>query len=62
VAALLFTLTAGLGWDVLVYLARYVAVALGAMAIHQFGVYSLLVAGLGRMSPAASSAPCSRPW
>jgi len=51
VAALLFTLTAELGWDVLVYLARYVGVALAAMAIHQFGVYSLIVAGLGRMSP-----------
>ena len=51
VAALLFTLPAELGWDVLVYLARYVGVALLAMAIHQFGVYSLIVAGLGRMSP-----------
>ncbi|HEX2165437.1 MAG TPA: dicarboxylate/amino acid:cation symporter, partial [Thermoanaerobaculia bacterium] len=53
VAALLFTLTAELGFEVLVSLGRYVGVALLAMAIHQFGVYSLLVATLGRMSPLA---------
>ena len=35
VAALLFTLTAQLGWEVLFQLARYVAVVLLALAIHQ---------------------------
>lgn len=51
VAALLFTLTAQLGYEVLVYLARYVGVVLFALALHQFGVYSLLVGTLGGMSP-----------
>jgi DAACS family dicarboxylate/amino acid:cation (Na+ or H+) symporter len=51
VAALLFTLTAELGYEVLVHLGRYVGVVLLAMVIHQFGVYSLLVGGLGRMDP-----------
>ena len=45
VACLLFTLTARLGFDVLV--------VVGALAIHQFGVYSLAVAWLGRMHPLA---------
>jgi DAACS family dicarboxylate/amino acid:cation (Na+ or H+) symporter len=51
VAALLFTLTAQLGYEVLVYLARYVGVVVVALALHQFGVYSLLVGGFGGMSP-----------
>jgi DAACS family dicarboxylate/amino acid:cation (Na+ or H+) symporter len=51
VACLLFTLTARLGFDVLRQLGAYVLVVLGALAIHQFGVYSLSVAWLGRMNP-----------
>jgi DAACS family dicarboxylate/amino acid:cation (Na+ or H+) symporter len=51
VAALLFSLTAELGWDVLAQLARYVLVVLLALAIHQFVVYSLAVRFLGGMSP-----------
>ena len=51
VAALLFTLTAELGWEILAQLARYVGVVLLALAIHQFGVYSLAVRLLGGMSP-----------
>jgi DAACS family dicarboxylate/amino acid:cation (Na+ or H+) symporter len=51
VAALLFTLTAQLGFEVLVQLARYVGVVLLALAIHQFGVFSLAVRLLGRASP-----------
>jgi DAACS family dicarboxylate/amino acid:cation (Na+ or H+) symporter len=51
VACLLFTLTARLGFDVLKQLGAYVLVVLGALAIHQFGVYSLSVWWLGRMSP-----------
>jgi len=51
VAALLFTLTAQLGFDVLVSLGRYVGVVLLALALHQFGVYALAVKLLGGMSP-----------
>jgi dicarboxylate/amino acid:cation (Na+ or H+) symporter, DAACS family len=51
VACLLFTLTARLGFDVLKQLGAYVLVVVGALAIHQFGVYSLSVWWLGRMSP-----------
>ena len=51
VGALLFTLTAQLGYEILFHLVRYVVVVLLAMAIHQFGVYSLALKFLGRMSP-----------
>lgn len=51
VAALLFTLTAQLGYEVLWQLARYVFVVLLALTIHQFVVYSLSVKLLGGMSP-----------
>ncbi|HEY6867193.1 MAG TPA: dicarboxylate/amino acid:cation symporter [Candidatus Eisenbacteria bacterium] len=51
VAALLFTLTARLGYDVLRQLGAYVAVVVAALAIHQFVVYSISVAWLGGMSP-----------
>src|SRR5262245_60173143 len=51
VAALLFTLTAQLGYEVLGQLARYVGVVLLALAIHQFVVCALAVKLLGGMSP-----------
>jgi DAACS family dicarboxylate/amino acid:cation (Na+ or H+) symporter len=51
VFALLFTLTAQLGWRVLGQLAQYVFVVVLALAIHQFGVYSLAVKLFGGMSP-----------
>jgi DAACS family dicarboxylate/amino acid:cation (Na+ or H+) symporter len=51
VAALLFTLTAQLGWEILAQLARYVGVVLLALAIHQFVVYSAAVRLFGGMSP-----------
>jgi len=51
VAALLFTLTARLGIDILRQLGAYVAVVVAALAIHQFVVYSISVAWLGGMSP-----------
>jgi DAACS family dicarboxylate/amino acid:cation (Na+ or H+) symporter len=51
VACLLFTLTARLGFDVLRQLGAYVLVVLGALAIHQFVVYSISVAWLGGMNP-----------
>jgi DAACS family dicarboxylate/amino acid:cation (Na+ or H+) symporter len=53
VACLLFTLTARLGLDVLRQLGAYVLVVVSALAIHQFVVYSISVAWLGRMSPIA---------
>jgi Na+/H+-dicarboxylate symporter len=51
VAALLFNLTAQLGYEILQQLAIYVIVVLLALAIHQFVVYSLAVKLLGGMSP-----------
>lgn len=51
VAALLFTLTAQLGFDAVISLGKYVGVVLLALGLHQFGVYSLCVKVLGGMSP-----------
>jgi DAACS family dicarboxylate/amino acid:cation (Na+ or H+) symporter len=51
VAALLFTLTAQLGHEILVQLGRYVGVVVLALCLHQFVVYSLAVRMLGGMSP-----------
>ena len=51
VAALLFSLTAELGLEILVQLARYVGVVLLALTLHQFVVYPASVAWLGGMSP-----------
>ncbi len=53
VACLVFNLAALFGWDLLFKLAGYVGVALLAMAIHFFVVYSLSVRLLGGMSPLA---------
>jgi DAACS family dicarboxylate/amino acid:cation (Na+ or H+) symporter len=43
VACLMFNLAALFGWDLMVRLAAYVGVALGAMALHMFVVYPLIV-------------------
>ena len=51
VAALLFSVTARLGFDILQQLGAYVAVVVVALAIHMFVVYSLSVRFLGGMSP-----------
>jgi DAACS family dicarboxylate/amino acid:cation (Na+ or H+) symporter len=51
VAALLFTLTAQLGYEILAQLGRYVGVVLLALVLHQVVVYSLAVRLLGGMSP-----------
>ncbi len=51
VAALLFSTTALFGVDWLAKLAAYAGVVIGALAIHQFIVYPLLVKFLGGMSP-----------
>lgn len=52
VACLLFSMTARLGWEVLLQLGAYVGVVLLALAIQQFGVYALSVRWLGGMAPA----------
>jgi DAACS family dicarboxylate/amino acid:cation (Na+ or H+) symporter len=51
VACLVFNLAALFGWELLWKLAGYVGVAVLAMAIHFFVVYSLSVRWLGGMSP-----------
>lgn len=51
VAGLSFTLAATLGLDILRTLAWYVLTVIAALAIHMFGVYSLVVALLARISP-----------
>ena len=53
VAALLFTLAATFGFEILAQLAKYVGVVLLALAIHQFVVFSLVVRVLGGMRPLA---------
>jgi DAACS family dicarboxylate/amino acid:cation (Na+ or H+) symporter len=53
VGALLFTLTAELGYEVLLHLSRYVGVVLLALALHQFVVYSLALKFLAKTSPVA---------
>jgi DAACS family dicarboxylate/amino acid:cation (Na+ or H+) symporter len=53
VAALLFSVTARLGFDVIRLLAKYMIVVLAGLAIHQFVVYSLLVRWLAKISPLA---------
>ena len=51
VAALLFSITARLGIDVLFQLARFVGTVVLALSIHFFVVFPLLVKFIGRMSP-----------
>lgn len=51
VAALLFSITAKLGFDVLVQLARFVATVLLALGIHFFVVFPVLLRVFGGMSP-----------
>lgn len=51
VFALMFAMTAQMGYEILLQLARYVGVVLLAMFLHQFVVYSLTVKYLGKMSP-----------
>ena len=51
IAALMFNLAAVFGWELLVRLGAYAAVAVGAMAIHMFVVYPLLVWIFGGMNP-----------
>jgi Na+/H+-dicarboxylate symporter len=51
VAALLFTITARLGYDVLAQLALYVGTVVLALSIHMFVVFPILLRTLGGVSP-----------
>lgn len=51
VAAMLFNLTATMGFSILLVLLRFVLVVLAGLLIHQFITYSLLLKYLGKMSP-----------
>jgi DAACS family dicarboxylate/amino acid:cation (Na+ or H+) symporter len=51
VACLLFTSTASFGLDLLATLVWYIATVLLGLALHMFGVYSLAVRLLARISP-----------
>jgi len=51
VAALVFSLAAPLGADVLKMLAWYVLTVLGGLLLHFVGVYSLVIALVARMNP-----------
>lgn len=51
VAALMFSLTATLGLDIVQTLARYVACVIVGLALHLFGFYSLVIAVIARLNP-----------
>ncbi|HLF20176.1 MAG TPA: dicarboxylate/amino acid:cation symporter, partial [Bacteroidota bacterium] len=51
VAALVFSVVARLGIDVIVMLGKYIAVVMVGLLIHLLGVYSLLLKYLARVSP-----------
>ena len=53
VAALLFSITSKLGFDVMVQLARFVGTVLLALGIHFLVVFPILLMVFGRMSPLA---------
>jgi DAACS family dicarboxylate/amino acid:cation (Na+ or H+) symporter len=53
IACLMFNLAALFGWDLLVRLAAFVGVAVGAMAIHMFIVYPVVVWLFGGKNPLA---------
>lgn len=62
IACLMFNLAAVFGWDLLVRLGAYAAVAVGAMAIHMFIVYPLLVWIFGGMNPLKFAAGVKEPF
>lgn len=51
VAALIFSVTARFGFDLLAKLGLYVTTVILGLTLHQFGVYSLLVRTLARVNP-----------
>ena len=62
IACLMFNLAAVFGWDLLIRLGAYAAVAVGAMAIHMFVVYPLLVWIFGGMNPLKFAAGVKEPF
>jgi Na+/H+-dicarboxylate symporter len=62
IACLMFNLAAVFGWDLLVRLGAYALVAVGAMAIHMFIVYPLLVWIFGGMNPLKFAAGVKEPF
>jgi dicarboxylate/amino acid:cation (Na+ or H+) symporter, DAACS family len=52
VFSLLFSLSATMGFSIVLILSRYVAVVMAGLALHLFGVYGILLKIVGRMSPA----------
>jgi len=53
IACLMFNLAALFGWDLLARLAAFVGVAVGAMALHMFVVYPIVVALFAGKNPLA---------
>ncbi len=53
IACLMFNLAALFGWDLLVRLAAFAGVAIGAMAVHMFVVYPIILMLLGGKNPIA---------
>ncbi len=51
VAGLMFSLTATLGADILQTLMWYVITVIGALALHMFGVYSLVIWTVAKLTP-----------
>ncbi|MCR6644882.1 MAG: dicarboxylate/amino acid:cation symporter [Terricaulis sp.] len=51
IACLMFNLAALFGWELLLRLAAFVAVAVGAMAVHMFVVYPILVSVMAGRNP-----------
>lgn len=51
VAALVFSVVARLGIDVVLILGKYILVVVGGLLLHMFGVYSLILKYLVRISP-----------
>ncbi len=62
IACLMFNLAAVFGWDLLVRLGAYALVAVGAMAIHMFVIYPLLVWIFGGMNPLRFAAGVKEPF
>ncbi len=61
IACLMFNLAALFGWDLLARLAAFVGVAVGAMALHQFVVYPLVLLLLAGKNPLAFFAQARDP-
>src|SRR5690606_25312323 len=53
IACLMFNLAALFGWDLLARLAAFVGVAVGAMALHMFVVYPIVVMLFAGKNPLA---------